>query len=708
MVRNYIKKRPNLVRYTEENLMNAVHDVLNKNKSYRQAQEAYNVPIAVIFHRIKGRKNPMNIMSGGRRPVLPMDVEVNLANCLAARARMGFPCNEKELCLLVSEYIAFKSLKTPFKNNIPGHDWYLSFMARHPNLSFKKPEHLQKIRKDARDPFVVYDFYNKLRDLVVEKSLSDPSKANFVFNTDESGFNSDPCRVRAIGEKGKTLSRVSGGSGRESTTVLACIAADGSYLPPFILFKGSAVQARWVSGNPFPGTLYGASKNGWMEESHFYHWFVTLFVPHIESLRLKYEVPTQTALLLFDGHSSHVSVRIVAAALEYNISLFRFPSHLTDRIQPLDKCVFGPVKLKWNQLLVGHGKAQLGTSSGRLSKREFVELLSQVWVQGITKENIISGFKNTGIFPVDSGKFTEDYFDPLKLKKYKEMIASSSEKNTLRSNESTQGTSIEDQNNHNSTFQNKGLPAVVIGQPSPNHIVRIFCEQLQEANTSATDILDETVPKKVVPRLKQSTYGEVLTTPEVMKRLQEAEQKKIIKETKVKKTNKMSDRCENDIKTKVKKKLKFSDTVKEPKKMLCNENESDDDDLPLSFHVNQKRSTSPTLRTVEYKEVKWDDLQKDTFILAKFKGFTKSTGRKSPEYKYVCVVDQKDDDDGEIGIVGLRSFNETCRDFYINETTISFININMVEAILPKPETKFVGRKIVYSFAGCVNVFEKP
>lgn len=217
MVRNYKKKGSEIQRYNEEDLVNAVNDVLNQNKTYRQAQQHYNVPIAVIFNRIKGRKNPMTTLSAGRRPALPSDVEATIANCLIARARMGWPSDEKELCALVGEYVISKGIKTPFKDNLPGHDWYLGFMKRHSNLSFKKPEHLQKIRKDARDPFVVYDFYKKLQDLMTGKSLDEPNKACFVFNADESGFNSDPSRVRAIGEKGKTLSRLSGGSGREST-----------------------------------------------------------------------------------------------------------------------------------------------------------------------------------------------------------------------------------------------------------------------------------------------------------------------------------------------------------------------------------------------------------------------------------------------------------------------------------------------------------
>jgi len=37
----------------------------------------------------------------------------------------------------------------------------------------------------------------------------------------------------------------SGGSGRDHTSVLACVAADGSALPPFIIYKGASLQGRW-------------------------------------------------------------------------------------------------------------------------------------------------------------------------------------------------------------------------------------------------------------------------------------------------------------------------------------------------------------------------------------------------------------------------------------------------------------------------------
>ncbi|CAH1114672.1 unnamed protein product [Psylliodes chrysocephalus] len=132
---------------------------------------------------------------------------------------------------------------------------------------------------------------------------------------------------------------------------------------------------------------------------------------------------------------------------------------------------------------------------------------------------------------------------------------------------------------------------------------------------------------------------------------------------------------------------------------LFEESEEDDENLPL---IN--KNFSKDLKSVEYEEVKWEDLQEDTFILAKFSGIGKRSNNK---YKYVCVVQKKDEDDGEIAIIGLKSLDETCSDFYINEMIVSYITIDNVTAILPKPVTKFVGRKMIYSFPGKVDIFEK-
>lgn len=104
-------------------------------------------------------------------------------------------------------------------------------MQQYPNISLEKPEHLQKLKRDAAQPYIVYDFYEKLATLAKEKNLVDEEKASFIFNCDVTAFCSDPSQIRGIGARGKTLSRDSGGSECYNTTVLACVSADGVSVP---------------------------------------------------------------------------------------------------------------------------------------------------------------------------------------------------------------------------------------------------------------------------------------------------------------------------------------------------------------------------------------------------------------------------------------------------------------------------------------------
>jgi len=225
--------------YTANDLEKAISAKTSGNKTYKQVSEEFGIPASVIFNRIKGRKNLISC-SIGRKRALSDDAENMLVNCLKARSQMGHPCDKDALQTLVCQYVTNNNIKTPFHNNRPGEDWCYSFMKGHNELSFKKPEQLQKLRKDVRNPYVIYDFYKNLNTIVVNNNI----EKSFVFNADESGFRTDPSCLKAIGEKGKTLNRISGGSGRESISVLAFILADGSYVLPFIVFKGAAVQAR--------------------------------------------------------------------------------------------------------------------------------------------------------------------------------------------------------------------------------------------------------------------------------------------------------------------------------------------------------------------------------------------------------------------------------------------------------------------------------
>lgn len=133
MPRTYVRKR-NGPAYTREDLINAVTDVQNRNRTYRQAQAYYNVPIAVISQRINGRKTSMDSTGPERKTALSTELENKIVECLLARAKAGYPCDKEELLNLIQEYIQSHNMITPFINGRPGEDWYYQFLRRHNNI----------------------------------------------------------------------------------------------------------------------------------------------------------------------------------------------------------------------------------------------------------------------------------------------------------------------------------------------------------------------------------------------------------------------------------------------------------------------------------------------------------------------------------------------------------------------------------------------
>ena len=435
---------------------------------------------------------------------------------------MGFPCTKEEMFDLVQEYVHVNRIETPFKNRRPGEDWYRGFMKRNPELTFKKAQHLQRVRLSSRRPDVVLKFYEEWRELLDRVKIGRDTAA-LILNTDESGFASDPSKLRAV-------SRVSGGSGKHSTTVLACISADGAYLPPLIVFKGGAVQDRWTSGESFPGTCYAAAKNGWMEEPVFFNWFCGMFLNSVKSLRQETGLGDQEAVLLFDGHSSHMSLRLVETALQNRIHLVKLPSHLTDRLQPLDKTVFGPLKTMWDKELVKFGRARMGVGISQLTKAEFSGLLGVVWGRAMSAHNIRSGFASTGIFPVDPSKFGKFFRTPSETRSF--VIAQPASGNTTMEPSCSR-------RRRSPIPKSTSQAAVPIANAqvdeetaldlrTASSFERIFLENIklcmgnQQKNESESS-------RKSGTRLKQAKYGEILTTEQVKQRLAAAEDAKLKK-----------------------------------------------------------------------------------------------------------------------------------------------------------------------------------
>lgn len=89
-------------------------------------------------------------------------------------------------------------------------------------------------------------------------------------------------------------------------------------------------------------------------------------------------------------------------------------------------------------------------------------------------------------------------------------------------------------------------------------------------------------------------------------------------------------------------------------------------------------------KEVEYEEPDWRKIEPGIFILVDFIGGTRNT----THYKYVCCVQKKDEDDGEIRISGYERENDIATQFVAKDNDDSTINFDQVLAILPYPTVK--------------------
>ena len=102
------------MKYSKENLENAVKSVKDDVYSYRKASQVFGVPKTTIIDHVSGRIELTS--KPGRKPVIPLEIEVVEA------ANMGFGITKKQLKLKISRLCKAQRISTPFKRGIPGDD----------------------------------------------------------------------------------------------------------------------------------------------------------------------------------------------------------------------------------------------------------------------------------------------------------------------------------------------------------------------------------------------------------------------------------------------------------------------------------------------------------------------------------------------------------------------------------------------------------
>ena len=309
-------------------------------------------------------------------------------------ARRGFPFTGKQLCTLAYE-MATRDKKRGFSpvKMTAGRCWLRGFYKRHPEVRSKVSVNLSIARAISANPTQISYFFDQYKEWVDNWGLE--YLPNNIWNVDECGVGDVPQPSTVVGVTGECSFQTVSGEKPTNTTVVSYISAGGMTMPPLVIFKAARIKPEWREAAP-TGYMIRGSASGYINAKLFQE-YGEQFVRFVTEKKIL--TRDRKVLLLLDMHKSHLfNLGFMEFMRGYNVEVCCFPPHCTHVLQPLDDVPFALFKaeyqrqlLRINRLLSGH----------RMSRMQFFRVLVPAYATGMTTEAIRSGFRNTGIYPIN-------------------------------------------------------------------------------------------------------------------------------------------------------------------------------------------------------------------------------------------------------------------------------------------------------------------
>lgn len=115
-------------------------------------------------------------------------------------------------------------------------------------------------------------------------------------------------------------------------------------------------------------------------------------------------------LLIIDGHSSHTkNLAFTEKARANHETVLVLPPHCSNKLQPLDVSFMAPFKTYYANAVEDFMREKVGHV---VSQYDIAELMGKAFTRAAKMEIAVSGFRKTGIHPLDETVFDEDSFAP--------------------------------------------------------------------------------------------------------------------------------------------------------------------------------------------------------------------------------------------------------------------------------------------------------
>jgi len=187
-------------------------------------------------------------------------------------------------------------------------------------------------------------------------------------------------------------------------TVICAVNAAGTYVAPMLIFKRQRMSQLLMAGTP-AGSVGYASASGWVNSELFIKW-LEHFIDFAKRSK------DEKVILIIDGHASHKTLEAVDMCRDSAVVLVCLLPHTMHRMQPLDKTIYGPLKISYNNEC---DRWMLHNPGQRITMYQQGALFGAASIKTATMQKAVSGFKSTGLWPLNPEVFCDEDFLPSQI-----------------------------------------------------------------------------------------------------------------------------------------------------------------------------------------------------------------------------------------------------------------------------------------------------
>ena len=183
-------------------------------------------------------------------------------------------------------------------------------------------------------------------------------KRELIINLDETGFGASRFHrlkgIQVITSKSSDVKPcVSISASRVYVSAIAAITASGDSLPPGLIVRRTTLTEDFESLPVGRGLKIYSTEKAFVTKQVFENYVMEVVMSYIDKWRERNQCLDAKAMILIDGHSTHLSDALRAVCALRNTILMLLPAHSSHLLQPLDRVYFSKVKQSYAASTLG-------------------------------------------------------------------------------------------------------------------------------------------------------------------------------------------------------------------------------------------------------------------------------------------------------------------------------------------------------------------